>query len=66
MHSLPTPTFAIIGTAGFVAPRHLEAIKQIGRKLTAVTDPNNNPELPDDFFPGCEFFKEGHDIETHQ
>ncbi len=51
MHSIPTPAFAHIGAAGFVAPRHLEAIKQIGGKITAVADPNDNLELPDKFLP---------------
>ncbi|KKN56730.1 hypothetical protein LCGC14_0569590, partial [marine sediment metagenome] len=32
--------FAIIGAAGFVAPRHMEAIKAIGGKIVAVCDPS--------------------------
>jgi UDP-N-acetyl-2-amino-2-deoxyglucuronate dehydrogenase len=31
----------------------------------AAHDPNDNVELLDDFFPGCEFFKEGSDFESY-
>ncbi len=39
-------TFAITGVAGYVAPKHLEAIQTIGGKLVAAHDPNDNVELP--------------------
>jgi UDP-N-acetyl-2-amino-2-deoxyglucuronate dehydrogenase len=51
-------TFAIIGVAGYVAPKHLDAIKYNNGKLLAGIDPNDNVELLDDFFPECEFYKD--------
>lgn len=50
-------TFALIGIAGYVAPKHLDAIKFIGGNLVATVDPNDNVELLDEFFPESEYFK---------
>ncbi|MDA3880483.1 MAG: Gfo/Idh/MocA family oxidoreductase [Prolixibacteraceae bacterium] len=50
-------TFALIGVAGYVAPKHLDTIKFIGGKLVATVDPNDNVELLDEFFPESEYFK---------
>ena len=36
------PTFALIGAAGFVAPRHIDAIHACGGKLVAACDPNDS------------------------
>ena len=38
---LPPLRFALVGAAGFVAPRHMEAIKQVGGKLVAALDPHD-------------------------
>lgn len=57
-------TFAIIGAAGYVAPKHLEAIQNIGGQVLAVTDPNDNLEILDQFFPDCEYFKSMADFEA--
>lgn len=57
-------TFALIGVAGYVAPKHLQAIKSIGGKLVAVVDPSDNVELLDDYFPGCEYFNDLREFET--
>jgi hypothetical protein len=46
--------------------RHSGTFEPIGGKLVAAHDPNDNVELLDDFFPGCEFFKEGRDFESYQ
>jgi hypothetical protein len=33
------PSFALIGAAGFIAPRHMKAIKEVGGRLVAALDP---------------------------
>ena len=37
------PNFAILGASGFVAPRHLRAIREAGGRLVAATDPADPP-----------------------
>jgi UDP-N-acetyl-2-amino-2-deoxyglucuronate dehydrogenase len=37
------------------APKHLEAIQKIGGRLLATTDPNDNLEILDQYFPDCEY-----------
>ena len=37
---MPSPIFALIGAAGFVAPRHMKAIAEVGGKLIAALDTN--------------------------
>ena len=34
--------FAITGVAGYIAPRHLKAIKETNNRLVAATDPHDN------------------------
>ncbi len=50
--------FALIGAAGFVAPKHLEAIQQTGNQLVAATDPHDSVGQLDHFFPDAKFFTE--------
>src|SRR6184192_3446902 len=45
----PMSNFAVIGVAGFVAPRHLQAIKDTGNTLMAATDPNDSVGVLDRF-----------------
>lgn len=52
------PSFALIGAAGFVAPRHLKAIHDIGSTLVAATDPHDAAGVLDRFFPDARFFTE--------
>lgn len=58
-------TFAILGVAGYIAPKHLAAIKAIGGNLIAVVDPNDNVEILDNFFPDCEFLKTVTELEEY-
>lgn len=51
-----SPRFAITGVAGFVAPRHLQAIKEVGGDLVAALDPNDSVGRLDQFGYGVEFF----------
>jgi UDP-N-acetyl-2-amino-2-deoxyglucuronate dehydrogenase len=48
--------FAIIGIAGFVAPKHLQAIKNIGGEVLAAHDISDAVGILDAYFPDCEFF----------
>ena len=50
--------FALTGLAGYIAPRHLKAIKEVGGVLVASLDPATNVGLVDSFFPEAEFFTE--------
>ena len=48
--------FCIIGVAGYIAPRHLEAIKALGHNLLLSYDPNDNVGVLDKYFPNSLFF----------
>ncbi len=50
--------FALIGAAGFVAPRHLKAIHDTGNNLVAAVDPHDCVGRLDSFFPDARFFTE--------
>ena len=49
--------FAFIGVAGYVAPRHLNAIHKLSHKLVISYDLSDNVGVLDKFFPKCLFFK---------
>lgn len=48
--------FAIIGVGGYIAPRHLEAIKATGNNLVAAFDVKDSVGILDRYFPDCQFF----------
>lgn len=50
--------FALIGAAGYIAPRHLKAIKETGNRLVAALDANDTVGILDSFFPDARFFTE--------
>lgn len=50
--------FAIIGVAGFIAPRHLRAIHDVGGDVIAAYDPTDSVGIMDQYFPGANFFTE--------
>lgn len=50
--------FALTGASGFVAPRHLKAIKETGNQLVAALDPNDSVGVLDSFFDNVPFFTE--------
>lgn len=50
--------FALIGAAGYIAPRHLKAIKESGNLLVAAMDVNDSVGVMDSYFPDAEFFTE--------
>lgn len=57
--------FALIGTAGYVAPRHLRAIKDTGNELVASLDPNDSVGVLDSYFPNADFFTEFERFDRH-
>lgn len=48
--------YVLYGLAGYVANKHLKAIKDTGGELIAATDPHDSVGLIDSFYPNCEFF----------
>lgn len=50
--------FALIGAAGYIAPRHLKAIKETGHELVVAMDVNDSVGIMDSHFPNAEFFTE--------
>ncbi len=57
--------FALIGAAGFVAPRHMKAIKETGNDLVAALDPNDSVGVIDSYFPEASFFTEFERFDRH-
>jgi len=57
--------FALIGVGGYIAPRHLRAIKDTGNNLLASLDPNDSVGLIDSFFPESPFFVEFERFDRH-
>lgn len=57
--------FAITGVAGYIAPRHLQAIKDSGNDLIAALDPHDSVGILDQYFPNVSFFTEFERFERH-
>ena len=57
--------FALIGAAGFIAPRHLKAIKETGNTLLAALDKHDCVGIMDSFFPQADFFVEYERFDRH-
>lgn len=55
----------MIGAAGFVAPRHMKAIKETGNHLVAAMDPNDSVGIIDSYFPEADFFTEFERFDRH-
>ena len=56
--------FGLIGAAGYIAPRHLEAIKNTGNDLVIATDVSDSVGIIDRYFPNAEFFTEFEQFEA--
>lgn len=50
--------FVLIGAAGYIAPRHMKAIKETGNNLVAAYDKNDSVGIIDSYFPQANFFTE--------
>lgn len=57
--------FALIGVAGFIAPRHLKAIKETGNNLVASLDKFDQVGILDSYFPNADFFTEFERFDRH-
>ncbi len=57
--------FALIGAGGYIAPRHLKAIKETGNDLLAAFDPNDSVGVLDAYFPEADFFTEFERFDRH-
>jgi UDP-N-acetyl-2-amino-2-deoxyglucuronate dehydrogenase len=57
--------FALIGAAGFIAPRHMKAIKETGNNLVAALDKHDNVGILDSYFPNADFFTEFERFDRH-
>ena len=60
-----TLNFALIGAAGYVAPRHMEAIKACGGRLVAAYDKFDSVGILDRYFPEAAFFTEFERFDRH-
>jgi len=57
--------FAIIGVAGYIAPRHLQAIRDTKNNLVAALDKSDTVGVMDSYFPGADFFTEFERFDRH-
>jgi UDP-N-acetyl-2-amino-2-deoxyglucuronate dehydrogenase len=57
--------FALIGVGGYVAPRHLRAIKDTGNILVAAADPSDSVGILDGYFNDVRFFVEFERFDRH-
>ena len=57
--------FALIGVAGFIAPRHLQAIRDTGNNLVAALDKFDSVGIMDSYFPQADFFTEFERFDRH-
>jgi UDP-N-acetyl-2-amino-2-deoxyglucuronate dehydrogenase len=57
--------FTLIGAAGFIAPRHMKAIKETGNNLVAAIDRNDSVGIIDSYFPEAEYFTEFEPFEAY-
>lgn len=56
--------FVLIGAAGYIAPRHMKAIREVGGDLTAAYDLNDSVGIMDSYFPDAAFFTEFEQFES--
>lgn len=59
------PNFALTGAAGYVAPRHMKAIRDVGGRLVAAMDPHDSVGILDRYFPDAAFFTEFERFDRH-
>lgn len=57
--------FALIGVGGYIAPRHMKAIKETGNNLVAAVDKNDSVGIMDSYFPQSSFFIEFERFDRH-
>ena len=57
--------FALIGAAGYIAVRHMQAIKETSNNLIAVLDKFDSVGVIDSYFPEADFFTEFERFDRH-
>ncbi|MDJ0839004.1 MAG: Gfo/Idh/MocA family oxidoreductase [Acidobacteriota bacterium] len=57
--------FGLIGAAGYVAPRHMKAIKESGHRLAVALDKHDSVGILDSYFPEADFFTEFERFDRH-
>ncbi len=57
--------FALTGAAGYIAPRHFQAIRDTGNELIAALDVHDSVGIIDSYFPDAAFFREYERFERH-
>ena len=57
--------FALIGAAGYIAPRHMRAVKDLGHRLVCALDPFDSVGIIDSFFPDADYFTEPERFDRH-
>lgn len=57
--------FVLIGAAGYIAPRHMKAIKETGNQLVAALDKHDSVGILDSYFPDADFFTEFERFDRH-
>ncbi|MAZ21165.1 Gfo/Idh/MocA family oxidoreductase [Roseovarius sp.] len=57
--------FALIGAAGYIAPRHMKAIRDTGNDLVVAMDVNDSVGIIDSHFPDAQFFTDFELFDAH-
>jgi UDP-N-acetyl-2-amino-2-deoxyglucuronate dehydrogenase len=57
--------YGLIGIGGYIAPRHIKAIKETGGNLSVAYDVNDSVGIIDQFFPNAEFFLKENEFENY-
>lgn len=57
--------FALIGASGYIAPRHMQAVRDTGNCLVAALDPNDSVGILDSYFPEADYFTEFERFDRH-
>ena len=57
--------FALIGASGYIAPRHLQAIRDTNNNLVAALDRFDSVGIMDSYFPNADFFVEPEIFDRH-
>ena len=57
--------FALIGASGYIAPRHMKAIKETDNNLVAALDKFDSVGIIDSYFPKADFFTEFERFDRH-
>jgi len=57
--------YALIGASGYIAPRHMKAIRDTGGVLVVAYDPNDSVGILDSHFPDAHFFTEFERFDRH-